>query len=333
MKILLTGGNGFIGSNFSRYVIENTNHSILNYDKKTYAANPLSIVDLEKNDRYTSHKADICNSLDLEHCFNVFQPDVIVHMAAESHVDRSIESADAFLKTNIMGTHTLLKVASDYYLEHQKRLEKFMFLHVSTDEVYGSLGSFGRFLETDAIKPNSPYSASKAASDCLVNAWHKTYGLPVITTHCSNNFGPYQQTEKFLPTVITKMIKGEPIPVYGKGGNIRDWIHVLDHVKALLILIDKGKIGETYNIGANQEWMNLALVKLLCDVYEKVTGIDNRESLITFVADRLGHDYRYSIDAEKMTKLGWHPMNDIHTDLVSTVEWYVNNQTWWKNEK
>jgi dTDP-glucose 4,6-dehydratase len=351
MKILVTGGAGFIGSNLVRLLVTR-GHQILNIDKLTYAGNPRSLSDIEGNRNYQSLQADICDADAMRKAFADFRPDWIMHLAAESHVDRSIDGPGAFIQTNIFGTYVLLQAALEYWRDMRGRWSEeiassFRFLHVSTDEVYGSLGETGLFMESTPYDPHSPYSASKAASDHLARAWRDTYELPVIVTNCSNNYGPFQFPEKLIPVVILKALRGEPIPVYGTGENIRDWLYVEDHAEALLAAISKGKPGETYNIGGNNEMRNIDLVRLLCrlldEAFEKrpelrikylTSGLrpPTSESLITFVTDRPGHDMRYAIDASKIkNELGWEPKQDHESGFRKTVEWYLDNETWWQN--
>lgn len=404
MKILVTGGAGFIGSNLVHLLIAR-GHEVLNVDKLTYAGNPASLSDLEADSGYRHLQADICDAAALQSAFADFQPDAVMHLAAESHVDRSIDGPGAFIQTNIVGTYTLLQAALEYWRtlpeggdyglgipnSESVNQKSFRFLHVSTDEVYGSLGETGLFTESTAYDPHSPYSASKASSDHLARAWQDTYGLPVIVTNCSNNYGPYQFPEKLIPVVLLKALAGDPIPVYGKGENIRDWLYVEDHADALLTVMEKGTPGETYNIGGNNEMKNIDLVRLLCrildeeleerrfrfsdfrkdgrDREEQNLGVSetgkpegalrstetpasenppselpasekpasaspkprNSESLITFVTDRPGHDLRYAIDASKIkNELGWQPKQDHESGFRKTVQWYLDNESWWR---
>jgi dTDP-glucose 4,6-dehydratase len=345
MKILVTGGAGFIGSNLVHLLVAKGHH-VLNIDKLTYAGNPRSLVDLEGNPNYHLLQADICDAAAMRTAFADFQPDWVMHLAAESHVDRSIDGPGEFIQTNIVGTYVLLQAAREYISTFNFPLSTFRFLHVSTDEVYGSLGETGLFTEATAYDPHSPYSASKASSDHLARAWRDTYGLPVIVTNCSNNYGPFQFPEKLIPVVFLKALRGEPIPVYGKGENIRDWLYVKDHAEALLAAISKGKPGETYNIGGNNEMRNIDLVRLLCRLLDeelakrpelrtKHLTSDLRpptsEFLITFVNDRPGHDLRYAIDATKIkNELGWEPKQDHESGFRKTVEWYLENESWWQ---
>lgn len=358
MKILVTGGAGFIGSNLVRQLIQETEHCVLNLDALTYAGNPHSLKDLAENPRYSFAQVDICDAAAVTKAFTDFQPDWVMHLAAESHVDRSIDGPGAFVQTNVIGTFNMLQAALGHWqglpseselkskdescslnknstLNSKLKLatkERFRFLHVSTDEVYGSLGEEGLFSETTAYDPHSPYSASKAASDHLARAWADTYGLPVLVTNCSNNYGPFQFPEKLIPVVILKALRGEAIPVYGKGENIRDWLYVGDHADALYTVIAKGKVGETYNIGGYNERTNIDLVRLLCELLDefkpRADGKPYAEQ-ITFVTDRPGHDLRYAIDASKIKReLGWTPKQDHESGFRKTVKWYLDNQSW-----
>lgn len=333
MKILITGGAGFIGSNLVRHIIETTEHSVLNVDALTYAGNLHSLSDIEDHSRYAFAEVDICDAALVEQTIQAFQPDWIMHLAAESHVDRSIDGPGAFIQTNVIGTFNLLQSARSHYeaLEGDSK-PKFRFLHVSTDEVYGSLGETGLFTETTAYDPHSPYSASKASSDHLARAWADTYGLPVLITNCSNNYGPFQFPEKLIPVVILKALRGEDIPVYGEGINIRDWLYVEDHADALYTVIFKGKPGETYNIGGYNERKNIDIVELLCELLDELKPREDSKSYreqITFVTDRPGHDLRYAIDASKIkAELGWTPKQDHTSGFRKTVEWYLANKEW-----
>lgn len=332
MKILLTGGAGFIGSNLVRLLIER-GHSVLNVDKLTYAGNIHSLDDLASSGNYRFLRADICDHQAMVQAIDEFKPQWVMHLAAESHVDRSIDGPGAFVETNVMGTFSLLQAARGYYdrLSGAER-EAFRFHHISTDEVYGTLGETGLFTEETPYSPHSPYSASKASSDHLVRAWHDTFGLPVLVTNCSNNYGPYQFPEKLIPVVILKALKGESIPVYGKGENIRDWLYVTDHCEALETVVARGIPGETYNIGGNNEKKNIDLVRLLCSILDELRprAAGRYEDLITFVTDRPGHDLRYAIDASKIKRdLGWSPKQDHSSGFRKTVAWYLDNQDWW----
>jgi len=393
MKILVTGGSGFIGSNLVRLLVEEKGESVINLDKLTYAGNSESLADLEGNSNYTFEQVDLCDAAALSAVFAKHQPDAVMHLAAESHVDRSIDGPGEFIQTNIIGTFNLLQASLAYWRSlpaeetssvssaaessdlntfipshasntgspsHLPSQETFRFLHVSTDEVYGSLAADAPgFSETHAYDPHSPYSASKAASDHLARSWADTYGLPVLVTNCSNNYGPYQFPEKLIPVVILKCLRGEPIPVYGKGENIRDWLYVKDHAEALYTVVTKGRVGETYNIGGNNERQNIELVRTLCSLMDQLapggmtsassavesdqssdlksqvsdlksqTSHKSYEELITFVTDRPGHDMRYAIDPTKIRdELGWEPKEDFESGFRKTVKWYLDNREW-----
>ena len=336
MKILITGGAGFIGSNLTRMLIQETEHTIINVDALTYAGNKQSLDELADNPRYRFAHVDICDAKRISQVFADFQPNWVMHLAAESHVDRSIDGPGAFIQTNVIGTFNMLQCARTHFeqLESDTKAE-FRFLHVSTDEVYGSLGAEGLFSETTPYDPHSPYSASKASSDHLARAWADTYDLPVLVTNCSNNYGPYQFPEKLIPVVILKALKGEAIPVYGKGENIRDWLYVGDHADALFTVVSKGTIGETYNIGGHNERTNLELVTLLCELLDELDPRADGKSYaeqITFVTDRPGHDLRYAIDASKIKReLGWVPKQDHTSGFRKTVQWYLDNTKWTKD--
>ena len=330
---LVTGGAGFIGSAVVRMIIESTDHVVVNIDKLTYAGNLDSLQSVKGHPRYHFLMEDICDREAMDYAFDKYRPDGIMHLAAESHVDRSIDGPGDFIQTNIVGTYTLLEAARKYWstLDDSAR-DEFRFHHVSTDEVYGSLGEDGMFLETTPYDPSSPYSASKASSDHLVRAWHRTYGLPVVLTNCSNNYGPYQYPEKLIPLMIQKARSGEALPVYGTGENIRDWLYVDDHARALLLVIGKGVPGETYNIGGHNEVTNLDVVNTLCEILdEREPAADGKPHAerINFVADRPGHDMRYAIDAGKIEReLGWTPQETFETGMARTIDWYFDNQQW-----
>ncbi len=334
MRILVTGGSGFIGSNLVHLLIQR-DHEVLNLDKLTYAGNRQSLADLEAHPRYHFLQADVADVLAVRQALASFQPDALMHLAAESHVDRSIDGPQEFLQTNVQGTYVLLEAALEYY--HQldpSRRQAFRFLHVSTDEVFGSLGPAGFFTEKTAYDPHSPYSATKAASDHLARSWFHTYALPVLVTNCSNNYGPYQFPEKLIPVVILKALRGEPIPVYGQGLNVRDWLYVGDHAEALLTVVLRGTPGETYNIGGNNERKNIDLVRLLGELLDQLRPrSDGRPyaDQITFVQDRPGHDLRYAIDASKIRReLGWSPKQDHLSGFRLTVQWYLDHESWWQ---
>ena len=330
MKILVTGGAGFIGSAVVRQAIH-VGHSILNVDKLTYAACLDNLSSVETASDYTFMQADICDADAMRAAFNDFRPDAVMHLAAESHVDRSIDGPGAFVETNIKGTFTLLQAARAYW-EHSGKPETFRFHHISTDEVFGTLGAEGMFTEHTAYAPNSPYSASKAASDHLVRAWGETYGLPVVLSNCSNNYGPYHFPEKLIPVIILNALCGKAIPVYGKGENIRDWLYVEDHADALLTVLQKGELGRSYNIGGENEVSNLKLVRMICAILdEEKPGNAPYADLITFVADRPGHDLRYAIDPTRIREeLGWRPSVTLEEGLRRTVIWYLENESWWR---
>jgi dTDP-glucose 4,6-dehydratase len=335
MRFLVTGGCGFIGANLVRYLV-GKGHQILNLDALTYAGNPNSLADLESNPLYQFQQVDICDSHRVATTLNAYEPEAVLHLAAESHVDRSIDGPAQFIQTNIVGTFNLLHASNQYRKSLSRdRAEVFRFLHVSTDEVFGSLGPSGLFSENTPYDPHSPYSASKAASDHLVRAWWHTYGLPVLITNCSNNYGPFQFPEKLIPVVILKCIRQEPIPVYGKGENIRDWLYVLDHCKAIETVALEGTVGQTYTVGGNNEMKNIDLVLTLCRIMDTLRPRqDGRryEELITYVADRPGHDMRYAIDASKLKReLGWEPDHDHKALFTQTVQWYLDNESWWQS--
>ena len=349
MIFLVTGGAGFIGSAVIRHLIKHTHHTVINLDKLTYAGNLESCAMASESSRYVFEQVDICNPAELTRVFAEHQPDVVMHLAAESHVDRSIEGPDDFIQTNIVGTYHLLETARAYWstLNAHKK-SHFRFHHISTDEVYGDLphpddladpaqAAEHLFTETTPYAPSSPYSASKASSDHLVRAWHRTYCLPIVITNCSNNYGPYHFPEKLVPHIILNALAGKPLPVYGDGSQIRDWLYVDDHARALVKVATEGAVGETYNIGGHNEMRNIDVVHMLCELLEelapqqKPTGLVNYSDLITFVEDRAGHDVRYAIDASKIEReLGWTPEETFETGMRKTVQWYLDNKDWWQ---
>lgn len=340
MRILITGGAGFIGSAVVRYIINNTNDSVINLDKLTYAGNLESINSVSDNERYYFEQVDICDRKELDRVFKQYQPQAVMHLAAESHVDRSITGPSDFIQTNIVGTYTLLEAAREYWntlLGSEKKA--FRFHHISTDEVYGDLPhpdelavnqDLPQFTESTSYSPSSPYSASKASSDHLVRAWLRTYGLPIIVTNCSNNYGPYHFPEKLIPLVILNALEGKPLPIYGKGDQIRDWLYVEDHARALFKVVTKGKVGETYNIGGHNEKKNIDVVQTICAILDDLVPKDTKYAeQITFVVDRPGHDRRYAIDARKISReLNWQPEETFESGLRKTVKWYLANQQW-----
>jgi len=332
--ILITGGAGFIGSAVVRQFINDTDCRVINLDKLTYAGNLQSLASVSDNPRYRFEQVDICNAAEVARVFREHQPSAVMHLAAESHVDRSISGPADFIQTNIVGTYTLLEAAREYWSGlDAERKAAFRFHHISTDEVYGSLGENGFFTEETAYEPNSPYSASKASSDHLVRAWHHTYGFPVVTTNCSNNYGPYHFPEKLIPLVILNAVNGKPLPIYGKGDNIRDWLYVDDHARALRLVLERGKLGETYNIGGRNEKTNLEVVQSICAILDELhpQGAPHSQ-LITYVQDRPGHDRRYAIDTTKIARdLGWKPQETFESGLRKTVEWYLQNTDWVQN--
>ena len=333
MKIIVTGGAGFIGSAVIRQYINDTEHEVINLDALTYAGNLESLAEIDQSPRYIFEHANICDFKELERIFDQHQPDAIMHLAAESHVDRSIDGPAEFIQTNIVGTFNLLDIAKKYWdgLTSKKK-DNFRFHHVSTDEVYGDLEETGYFTEETSYEPSSPYSASKASSDHLARAWHRTYGLPVVITNCSNNYGPYQFPEKLIPLVTLNALEGKPLPIYGKGNQVRDWLHVDDHARALRLVLETGKTGETYNIGGHNEKTNLEVVKIICGLLDNLVPDSPyipHESLITYVADRPGHDVRYAIDADKIAlELGWVPDETFESGIEKTINWYLNNSEW-----
>jgi dTDP-glucose 4,6-dehydratase len=338
MLILVTGGAGFIGSAVIRHVLTHTEIRVVNIDKLTYAGNLESLDQIKDYEHYTFEEVDICDRESVKLIFSEYQPDAVMHLAAESHVDRSIEDASVFLETNIIGTYNLLEISREYFETMKSdRRGIFRFHHISTDEVYGDLyGTESMFTETTPYSPSSPYSASKASSDHLVRAWGRTHGLPIIVTNCSNNYGPYHFPEKLIPHIILNAIQGEPLPIYGDGSQIRDWLYVEDHARALVKVLTEGIMGETYNIGGHNEKSNIEVVESICDLLEvlapnKPIGVQNYRNLITFVKDRPGHDARYAIDASKIEReLGWVPEETFESGLHKTVQWYLDNSEWWR---
>ena len=334
---IVTGGSGFIGTNFIRFMLNNGfAERIINLDKLTYAGNPQNLLKYDNDKRYAFVQGDICDQELVQELFLLHKPDGIINFAAESHVDRSIDGPSDFIRTNISGTYTLLQKSLRYYQSLTKEDQKsFRFHHISTDEVFGSLDNDGIFTEETPYDPSSPYSASKASSDHLVRAWHRTYGLPIIISNCSNNYGPYQFPEKLIPLMILNCLQEKPLPVYGTGENIRDWLFVDDHCDAIHTIIEKGEIGETYNVGGNNEIKNIDIVKTICNLLDNIRPSENLKSyqeLITFVKDRPGHDFRYAIDSSKLqNKLGWSPKETFETGIRKTIEWYLENITWWQD--
>lgn len=334
MKIIVTGGAGFIGSAVCRHLVQDLGHEVVNLDKLTYAGTLTSLRDIEASDLYSFEQVDICDRPALDRVFETYKPDAVMHLAAESHVDRSITGAADFIETNIVGTFQMLEAARAYLsgLEGDQK-ESFRFLHVSTDEVYGSLGAEGLFEEETAYDPRSPYSASKASADHLASAWFETYGLPVVISNCSNNYGPFHFPEKLIPLMILNALDGKPLPVYGDGSNIRDWLYVDDHAKALFTILTKGRLGEKYNVGGRNERTNLTVVERICDILDdrKPLAEGSYKGLITYVTDRPGHDARYAIDATKLeTELGWRAEENFETGIAKTIDWYLANDWWWE---
>ena len=338
MRILITGGAGFIGSAVIRQYINDTTHDVINLDDITYAGNLQSLSSIADSNRYTFVQVNICDSVQLKETFDRYQPDAVMHLAAETHVDRSIDDPSIFIKSNIVGTFNLLEVSRNYWnnLIPDKK-DKFVFHHVSTDEVYGDLDDSGLFNEETRYDPSSPYSASKACSDHLVRAWYRTYGLPMIITNCSNNYGAYQYPEKLIPLIILNALEGMPLPVYGSGKQVRDWLYVEDHAKALRLSLENGKIGQTYNIGGHNEKTNIEVVNIICDLLDKLIPLSQyipHRSLISHVSDRPGHDKRYAIDAKKIQEnLNWLPNETFESGIEKTVKWYLENKEWCQNIK
>ena len=336
MRILVTGGAGFIGSALVRHLIEDSEHEVLNFDKLTYAGTLSTVEQVADSDRYRFIQGDICDEVAVQSAINDFQPDIITHLAAESHVDRSIDGPGAFIQTNLVGTYTMLSAARAFWqrLDDSKRAA-FRFHHISTDEVYGSLGETGLFTEETPYDPRSPYSASKAGSDHLVSAWGHTYGLPVLITNCSNNYGPFHFPEKLIPLMIVKALAGDPLPVYGKGDQVRDWLYVEDHVRALRAVFERGEVGRTYNVGGHNEKQNIEVVNTVCAILDRLRPRADGQSYatqITSVADRPGHDKRYAIDATRIgEELGWEPRETFESGIEKTVGWYLDHEDWWRS--
>lgn len=333
VNIVVTGGAGFIGSAVCRHLVRETDSHVVNVDKLTYAANLRSLDPIANSPRYAFVRADICDRAAMDAIFARHTPDAVMHLAAESHVDRSISGSDAFILTNVLGTHTLMEAARAYWTGLPRdRADAFRFLHVSTDEVYGSLGADGLFTEATAYDPSSPYSASKAAADHLASAWFRTFQFPVVLSNCSNNYGPYHFPEKLIPLVILNALEEKPLPVYGDGSNVRDWLYVEDHAHALYLILTRGRLGEKYNVGGRNERTNLTVVETICDTLDRLAPArTGRRRLITFVPDRPGHDQRYAIDASKLeAELGWRAGHDFESGLEKTVRWFLDNRAWWE---
>ena len=331
MRVLVTGGAGFIGSAVCRHFVLDLDYEVIVVDKLTYAGNLSSLAAIDGHPKYSIEKSDICDAIKMRDVFLKHQPDAVVHLAAESHVDRSISGSDIFVQTNVVGTFTLLEAARAYLQADKARASDFRFLHVSTDEVYGSLGETGLFKETTPYDPSSPYSATKAASDHIAKAWHRTYGIPVIVSNCSNNYGPYQFPEKLIPLMILNALHGEPLPVYGSGNNVRDWLFVDDHARALGLILGNGEVGETYNVGGRNERRNIDVVRQICLCLDRLRGLAPHDRLITHVTDRPGQALRYAIDASKLeTALGWRARETFETGIEKTVKWYLERSDWWK---
>jgi dTDP-glucose 4,6-dehydratase len=332
MRVLITGGAGFIGSAVCRYFALNLGYEIVVVDKLTYAGNLASLAPVASNSRYVFEKIDICDAGAIKGVFAKYCPDAVVHLAAESHVDRSITGSNVFVRTNVLGTFTLLEASRDY-LDANKRIDRdtFRFVHVSTDEVYGSLGDAGSFSEATPYDPSSPYAATKAASDHVAKAWYRTYGVPIIVSNCSNNYGPYQFPEKLIPLTVLNALEKQPLPVYGTGSNVRDWLFVDDHVRALDLILSNGIPGETYNVGGRNERRNIDVVKQICACLDELLSSEGHDRLIKYVTDRPGHDHRYAIDASKLEReLGWRALETFETGIKKTVRWYLENRDWWK---
>lgn len=333
MRVLVTGGAGFIGSALCRHLVNERGWDVLNVDKLTYAASQTSLSSIARAPQYRFLKQDICDAGGLMAAVDEFRPEAVMHLAAESHVDRSITGSASFIQTNVVGTHTLLETVRNYWLKLEPvARSNFRFLHVSTDEVYGSLGEDGLFVETTRYDPRSPYSASKAASDHLVRSWHHTYGMPTLITNCSNNYGPFHFPEKLIPLITINALERKSLPVYGDGRNVRDWLHVEDHVRALVMVCERGEIGATYNIGGDAQIENLGVVETICDILDELRpGESSRRGLIRFVEDRPGHDRRYAIDCTKLkTELGWRAEETFASGIARTVQWYLENESWWQ---